>query len=230
VVGVGLIFVVAGIALLSRQGHPTPSAVSSSTTEASAKPILQKDITGTIDVGRSQPSAQAPAGSTLVSAATVSKGPDFTQSLQELARALADVKQEVSELKSFQSQMAHDNAQLAQRLKTTLETAQRNADGAEELKKQLVRENGSLTEQLKANQEQMTGALLQLKSNQEQVANVTTQLKSTQDQITRLSEQKPRPKTIAVAGQPPVNRTQKPASPPSQPRALPRNTTGQPPH
>jgi hypothetical protein len=207
---------VAAIAWISIQARSISSPAANSATEASARPALPGDIAAAIDKGRSQPSQKAAGETVLAAPLAVSKDAD-QQSLRDLTRALLDVRQEISQLKSSQIRLTHENAELAQRLKEVLETAQSNADRSQELKAiqtQLILGKDGLTEQLNASQAQMSGALAQLKSNQEQLENIAAQLKSTQDQIARLAEQKSRPKTIATVTQSLVSGAQRPPRPP----------------
>jgi HAMP domain-containing protein len=224
---------VAAIVWVSIHARPIPSPNANSTMDVSAKPASPENTAAAINTGRSQPSQHAPGEAVPASPPIVSKDAD-RQSIQEQTRALLDVRQEIGQLKSSQNQMTRENSELAQRLKAALETAQSNADRIEELKAsltELVRGKDSLTEQLSASQEQMTGALAQLKSSQEQLANVAAQLKSTQEQVARLTEQKSRPRTIATVAQPVVNRTQRPPPPaPSQLKLPLRANPGQSPH
>lgn len=223
-IGLTLLGLATAIAWMSIRAYPTTARVSVSS-EASTKGSQPSDVTASIKLA--QPSTALPS--------TAGPNSESLHSAPELTHALADVRQQMDELKWSQSQMAQANAELAQRFKTALETAQSNANRADELKAtqtQLAQENGRLTEQLNASQTQMTNALAQLKSNQEQLANVATQVKSTQDQMARLLEQKSHPRTALVAAQPVANRAQKPPSSPPSPLKLPLARTGsaQPPH
>jgi chromosome segregation ATPase len=137
--------------------------------------------------------------------------PDPTDSIQIIARELANTVQGIDQLKSGQAQLVRDNAELAEHLKATQEAARHNADLAEDLKAtltQMARDNVNFAEQLKANREQM--------------ANITEQLKGSQEQIARLvaSDQKPRPRTPASSPLPIASSSRRPVPPrPSPPQA-----------
>jgi DNA repair exonuclease SbcCD ATPase subunit len=217
---------VAGIAWVSLHGRPTPIPITNYTTDVSAKPL--DNIASAIDSSGSPPSHQTPSG-TVSTPLVASKEPDRL-SAQEQTSALLDLRQQIDQLRLSQSQLSRSHAELTQRLKAALETAQNNADRIEELKStqtQLVREKESLIARLNAGQEQATGALGQLKSTQDQIADIAAQFKLVQDQVTRLAEQKSRPKAIAPARPLVVNSPQRPAPPPSPQLRLPlRTNTG----
>jgi hypothetical protein len=204
---------IAAIAWVSFHARLIPTPTANATTDVSTKPALSKDIGSTFDAGGSQPSQQANGGAISASPLTAPKE-------AEQRPTFLDVRQQIDELRSSQSQLTLANAALAQRLKSAVETAQNNADRIEELKAtqtQLVSEREGLTAQLKA--------------DQEQVVDIAAQLKSAQDQAARLAEQKSRPKAIAPTRQSVVNYPQKPARPaPSQLRLPLRTSSGQLPH
>jgi uncharacterized phage infection (PIP) family protein YhgE len=218
---------IAAIAWVSFHARLIPTPTANATTDVSTKPALSKDIGSTFDAGGSQPSQQANGGAISASPLTAPKE-------AEQRPTFLDVRQQIDELRSSQSQLTLANAALAQRLKSAVETAQNNADRIEELKAtqtQLVSEREGLTAQLKADQERVADALGQLKTIQEQVVDIAAQLKSAQDQAARLAEQKSRPKAIAPTRQSVVNYPQKPARPaPSQLRLPLRTSSGQLPH
>ena len=78
---------------------------------------------------------------------------DLAQVLQTRARDLANVEQEIEQLKTSQEQLASDNAKAIVRLKTSQEQMARDsAKAIEQLKtsqEQMVRDNAKLVEQLK---------------------------------------------------------------------------------
>jgi len=118
--------------------------------------------------------------------------PELAQQIQTIARELANVEQGIDQLKTEQSQMVRDTAELAKYLKATQEIALRNADLTENLKAtqaQMARDNGNLADQLKASQDLMTGIAEQLRQSREQVARLVA------------SEQKPQPRTRASSPQ-----------------------------
>jgi hypothetical protein len=71
--------------------------------------------------------------------------PDPAQSLQTLVRDLANVQQEVEQLKASQQQMASDNARAIEEIKASQEQA--------------ARDNAKVAEVLKASQEQLTRSI-----------------------------------------------------------------------
>jgi uncharacterized phage infection (PIP) family protein YhgE len=132
----------------------------------------------------------------------------LAQSIQKIARELENVEQGIDQLKTGQSQMVHDNGELAEHLKATQEMARHNADLAEDLKAaqaQMARDNVNVAEQLKASHEQIANIAEQLKESQEQIASLVA------------SEQKQRPRTLASSPVPIANSTRKPLpTPPSR--------------
>ena len=100
--------------------------------------------------------------------------------------------------------MVRDTAELAEHLKATQEIARHNADLTEDLKAtqaQMARGNGNLADQLKASQDLMIGIAEQLRQSQERAARLV------------VSEQKPRPKTLASSPQTVANSTPRPVTP-----------------
>ena len=111
---------------------------------------------------------------------------EMLQQFQSIVRELANMERAIDQLKTEQSQMVHENADLAEQLKATHEIARRNAELSEDLKAtqaQMARENGKIADQLKANQDSMAAISEQLKQSQGQIARQT------------MVEQKPRPRT-----------------------------------
>jgi chromosome segregation ATPase len=115
--------------------------------------------------------------------------PDLAQSIQMITRELANVEQEIDQLKTGQAQMVRDSVELV--LKATQEMARNNAD---------------LGEQLKAGHEQMANIAEQLKQSQEQIARLVA------------SEEKQRPRTLASSPRPTHNATRKPVRTRPSPR------------
>jgi DnaJ-domain-containing protein 1 len=131
--------------------------------------------------------------------------PELAHQIQTIARELANVEQGIDQLKTEQSQMLRDTAELAEHLKATQEIARHNADLTEDLKTtqaQMARDNGN---QLKASQDLMTGIAEQLRQSQEQVARLVA------------SEQKPRLRTRTSSPQTVANPTHRPVPTPPQP-------------
>lgn len=157
-----------------------------------------------------------PQGAALTSAAAA---PELTHQIQAMAHELATVAQGIDQLKTEQSQIAHENAELAEELKATDIIARHNAELAEDLKtaqSQLARQIGDLTDQFKANQDLMASIAAQLKETKEQLA---AQLKETQERAARLasSEQRQRPRSLAssqpAAANPPRRTMPRPSTP-----------------
>jgi hypothetical protein len=126
---------------------------------------------------------------------------EMLQQFQSIVRELANMEQAIDQLKNEQSQMLHENADLADQLKATHEIARRNAVLSEDLKAmqaQMVRESGKIADQLKANQDSMATISEQLKQSQEHVARQT------------VVEQKQRPRTPVSSPQTVINLVRKP--------------------
>jgi septal ring factor EnvC (AmiA/AmiB activator) len=198
------------------QAAPEPistSLVSIEKKELPARPAPSKaDGPAKTDAGLPQRSSQAqttlqPSAPVAPTAAPIAS--DLAQSIQMIARELANVEQGIDQLKTGQAQMVHDNAELAEHLKATQELARHNADLTEDLKAaqaQMARDNVNFAEQLRASQEQM--------------ANLAKQLKESQEQIARLaaSERTQRPKTLASSPLPIANSTRKRVPTPPSPQ------------
>jgi hypothetical protein len=210
---------VAAFAWKSTHGQAAPEPISTSSVsiekkERPAQPArYNADVAAKTDAGLPQPSSETqttPQRATPVAPTAAPMAPDLAQSIQMIARELANVEQGIDQLKTGQAQMVRDNAELAEHLKATQEMARHNADLAEDLKTaqaQMARDNVNFAEQLSASQEQM--------------ANIAEQLKGSQEQIARLvaSEQKQRPRTLASSPLPIANSTRKPVpTPPSSPQ------------
>jgi hypothetical protein len=204
--------------------HISTSSVSMEKKDLPAQPAPSKaDVAAKTEAGLPQPSSQA--RTTLERAAPVVPTaapmvPDPGQSIQMITRELANVEQGIDQLKTGQAQMVRDNAELAEHLKATQETARHNADLAEDLKAaqvQMARDSANFAEQLRASQEQMAKIAEQLKESQEQMAKIAEQLKESQVQIARqvVSEQKQRSRTppLASSSLPIANSTHKQVAP-----------------
>jgi septal ring factor EnvC (AmiA/AmiB activator) len=134
--------------------------------------------------------------------------PELAQQIQTIARELANVEQGIDQLKTEQSQMVRDTAELAKYLKATQEIALHNADLTENLKAtqaQMARDNGNIADQLKASQDLMTGIAEQLRQRREQVARLVA------------SEQKPQPRPRASSPQTVASSTRRQVPTPPQP-------------
>jgi hypothetical protein len=203
-----------GVAVLARQsshGQVSPDPVSTSSVsikkseEMPARPAPHdSDLAVKTNSAAAEPRAEAP----LQRAPTPPMVPELAQQIQTIARELANVEQGIDQLKTEQSQMVRDTAELTEHLKATEEIARHNADLTEDLKAtqaQMARDNGNLADQLKASQDLMTGIAEQLRQSQEQVARLVA------------SEQKPRPRTPASSPQTVANSTRRPVPTPPQP-------------
>jgi hypothetical protein len=206
---------VAAFAWQSTHGQAAPEPVSTSSEsiekrEPSAQPApYTAHVPAKTKAGLPQPASQAQTTPQRAAPTAAPVAPDLAQSIQMIARELANVEQGIDQLKTGQAQMVRDNAELAEHLKATQEMARHNANLAEDLKAaqaQMARDNVSFAGQLKASQEQM--------------ANIAEQLKGSQEQIARLvaSVQKQRPKTLASPPLSIANSTRKPAPTPPSPQ------------
>ncbi len=209
---------VAAFAWQSTHGQAAPEPVSTSSAsvekrELAAPPAPHNaDVPAKTEAGLPQPAspAQTTAQRTAPAAPTAAPmAPDLAQSIQMIARELANVEQGIDQLKTGQAQMVRDNAELAEHLKATQDVARQNADIAEDLKAaqaQMARDNVNFAVQLKASQEQM--------------ANIAEQLKGSQEQIARLAApgQKQRTRTLATPPLAIANSTHKPVPTPPSPQ------------
>jgi len=169
-----------------------------------------------------QPSPQiSPQRQAQLSQAAASPAPP-----QTMPRELANVQQAIDRLETERAQMIRDNAEFAQRLKATQETASQSAKLVEDLKAtqaQVIRQNADLADDLKAARSQAARDNAEiaerLKASQEQMARLSEQLKASQDQLARLTatEHKPRPRSQASAPTATVAAVRRPAptTPPS---------------
>jgi hypothetical protein len=149
--------------------------------------------------------SEPPAEASLQRAPAPPMAPELAQQIQTIARELANVEQGIDQLKTEQSQMVRDTAELAKYLKATQEIALHNADLTENLKATQARDNGNLADQLKASQDLMTGIAEQLRQSREQVARLVA------------SEQKPQPRPRASSPQTVASSTRRPVPAPPQP-------------
>ena len=186
---------VAAFAWPSPDGQAAPEPISTSSVSIEKKELPAPSDAGVAaetDAALPQQSSQAQtnlqrAAPEAPTAAAVA--PDLAQSIQMITRELANVEQEIDQLKTGQAQMVRDSVELV--LKATQEMARNNAD---------------LGEQLKANHEQMANIAEQLKQSQEQIARLGA------------SGQKQRPRTLASSPLPTANATRKPVRTRPSPR------------
>ena len=176
------------------QAAPEPISTSSVSIEKKERPAqpAPSNAGGAAETDVPQQSNQAQ--TTLQRAApeaptAAAVAPELAQSIQTITRELANVEQEIDQLKTGQAQMVRDSVELV--LKATQEMARNNAD---------------LGEQLKAGHEQMANIAEQLKQSQEQIARLVA------------SEEKQRPRTLASSPRPTHNATRKPVRTRPSPR------------
>jgi hypothetical protein len=146
------------------------------------------NLTATTSMRPAESQVQATSQSAPAIPMASSTASELVHQIQDIARELASVEQGIDQLKTEQSQMVREYAELAEQLKATHEIARHNVELAEDLKAtqaQLTRENGGLANQLKASQDLLAFVAEQLRQNQEQVARLVT------------SEQKQRQRTPA---------------------------------
>ena len=189
---------VAAFAWPSPDGQAAPEPISTSSVSIEKKELPAQPapsdvgVAAKTDAGLPQRTSQAQ--TTLQSAVpeaptAAAMAPDLAQSIQMITRELANVEQEIDQLKTGQAQMVRDSVELV--LKATQEMARNNAD---------------LGEQLKAGHEQMANIAEQLKQSQEQIARLVA------------SGQNQRPRTLASSPRPTHNATRKPVRTRPSPR------------
>ena len=180
---------VAAFAWPSPDGQAAPEPISTSSVSIEKKELpaqpAPSDAGVAAETDAALPQQSSQAQSTLQRAApeaptAAAVAPDLAQSIQMITRELANLEQEIDQLKTGQAQMVRDSVELV--LKATQEMARNNAD---------------LAEQLKASHEQMANIAEQLKQSQEQIARLVA------------SGQKQRPRTLASSPLPTVNATRK---------------------
>ena len=104
--------------------------------------------------------------------------PEIAQPLQRMADDLANLEQQIEQLKASQEQLIRRDAAAAEQLRTSLEQMVRNIAGVAEQgrtsQEQMVRDNAEVAEQFRTSQEQMVrdNARMaeQLRASQEQMA------------------------------------------------------------
>ena len=213
---------VAAFAWQSTHGQAAPEPISTSSVSIKQKePPTQSarynaDVAAKADAGLPQQLSQAQTKNAAPAPIAAPTAPDLAQSIQMIARELANLEQGINQLKTGQAQMVRDNAELAEHLKATQEMARHNADLAEDLKAaqaKIARDNVNFAEQLKASQEQMADIAAQLKGSQQQIASLVA------------SEQKQRPKPPASSALPIAAPKRQPVPTPasSQVRAQPQD-------
>jgi hypothetical protein len=187
---------VAAFAWPSPDGQAAPEPISTSSVSIEKKELAAQPAPSNAGVAAETdvPQQSNQAQTTLQRAApeaptAAAMAPDLAQSIQMITRELANVEQEIDQLKTGQAQMVRDSVELV--LKATQEMARNNAD---------------LGEQLKAGHEQMANIAEQLKQSQEQIARLVA------------SEEKQRPRTLASSPRPTHNATRKPVRTRPSPR------------
>ena len=213
---VGLLALV-GIAIAawqSSRGQVAPDPISTSSTSVKKKEELSPRPASTnsdlaTKTNAAEHLVQTPPQSAPIIPMASPTDPELTQRIQLIARELEDVGQGIDQLKTDQSQMIHENAELAEQIKAAQEIARHNADLITDLKAaqaQTARDNANLASQLKASQDLMANIAEQLKQGQEQAASLAA------------SEQKQRPKTRTASTPTIANSTRKPVATPPLPK------------
>jgi hypothetical protein len=121
----------------------------------------------------SEPGVQATPQNPPTAPIAAPMAPELARHIQMTTNQLDNLEQAIGQLKTLQSQMGSENAELAEQLRATQEVAHRNAELTEELKAaqvQMARDNGNLADQFKASQGLMASIADQLKGSQEQLA------------------------------------------------------------
>jgi hypothetical protein len=187
---------VAAFAWPSPDGQAAPEPISTSSVSIEKKELAAQPapsnagVAAETDVPQQSNQAQTTLQRAAPEAPTAAAvAPELAQSIQTITRELANVEQQIDQLKTGQAQMVRDSVELV--LKATQEMARNNAD---------------LGEQLKAGHEQMANIAEQLKQSQEQIARLVA------------SEEKQRPRTLASSPRPTHNATRKPVRTRPSPR------------
>ena len=185
------------------------SSVSRNKEDSAPRPAPKSaDLAARQYSGPAEPQVQA----TSSNAPIAPMSSEMLQQFQSIMRELANMERAIDQLKTEQSQMVHENADLAEQLKATHEIARRNAELSEDLKAtqaQMARDNGKIADQLKANQDSM--------------ATISEQLKQSEEHVGRQAvvEQKQRPRTPVSSPQT-VNPVRKPVPASTSPQGGPR--------
>jgi predicted FMN-binding regulatory protein PaiB len=111
----------------------------------SASSLSTRPGAPSVQLAAAEPAPLAQAASQDAAPTVAPAAPDPAQLLQMLARDLANVEQEVEQLKASQQQMASDNARVIEQIKASQEQA--------------ARDNAKVAEVLKASQEQLTRSI-----------------------------------------------------------------------
>ncbi len=203
----------------SSRGQVAPDPISTSSIsvkkkeELSTRPVsTNSDIAAKTNA--TEHLVQTPPQSAAIVPMVSPTDPELSQRIQLIARELKNVGQGIDQLHTEQSQVIHENAELAEQIKATQEIARHNADLIADLKaaqEQTARDNSNVASQLKAGQDLM--------------ANIAEQLK--QEQAARLaaSEQKRRPKTRTASTPTIANSTRKPVPTPPSPNGRTQTQT-----
>jgi hypothetical protein len=183
--------VVAVPAWRPNHGQIPPELISTASISAETKPPTRTTANGAnpaTDLAQAQASPQSTPAAAPIS-------PELARQIQDLTHQLANIDQGIAQLKTEQSRMAADNAELGAQLRATREAVRHNVELNEQLKAtqaQTVQQISSLTDQLKANQGLIAAVADQLKQNQEQLARVTAAAEQKQRPA-----YKPSPKPLA---------------------------------
>lgn len=203
-----VVFVWPSVDVRSTKSIPAvPEATLTSVSAASTRVETQAVEATKADNGFRQSQAQGVA-QRAEPAAPVS--PEITQWFQALERRLTNFEQEIEQIKASQSKLARENSELAARL---METQEKSARQAAELASDLK------AAEEKATQDRLTAGE-QLRISQDQLAKISEQLKANQEQLDRLSAGRQQ-RVVRVAPpqpQPPnAQSTPKPAPKPKLP-------------
>ena len=201
--------VILGWHFLYRQVDVAPVSTSLASTDFSAKSATPS----------STPPRAAPQRDTAV-ASVGSPRLDLDRSVAAMTHQVADLEQEIGELKSRQCQILLDNSELDRQLKQAQELARSSAELIKDLKSaqaQTAQDNADLAAQIKASQEQVTKLAAQLDAGQTQVAKIAAQIKASQDHNARLVEQKQGPQQARVSS-PPRQLAPRPRLQPAKPQ------------
>jgi hypothetical protein len=170
----------------------------------------KSDSAAATNTGTSDPAVQDTPQDPRTAPIAVPLALELARRIQMTADQLDNLEQAIGQLKTLQSQMASENAELIEQLRATREMAHRNVDLTEELKAaqaQMARDNGDLADQLKANQGLLASIADQLKESQEQLARLVT------------SGQNQRPRPLASSPPTVTNSMHRPVSTPPPPPA-----------
>ena len=212
-----------GVAVLAWQssgGQVAPEPLSTSSVPIAKKEELRvQPVSHNSDFAAktsASPQVQAPPQS---APTTVSTDPTLARQIQDIAKQVAKLAEAIDALKTEQSQIAHENVELADGLKATSVAVRHNAELTEDIKvtqSQLAHEINNLADQLRASQDLMASVAVQLREAQEQVARIAS------------PEQRLRPKPLASSQPTAVNAARRAVPKPPAPVAAQTQGQSQP--